>query len=314
MSGTLPANDPACLDITSDAIELVIDARPRDLGGFSVRRALPSPRRRLVGPFVFLDQMGPAQLPTGQGLDVRPHPHIGLATVTYLFEGEIEHRDSLGSFQTIRPGDVNWMVAGKGIVHSERSPAALRVEGVRVHGLQCWVALPVALEEMEPRFEHHPAASIPKLMQDGAELEVVAGTAYGKTSPVGVLSPTLYVHARLNAGARLRVDDSHAERALYVIDGTVACDGKEFEPGTLLVLRPQVEVTVVAEERARVMLVGGAALEGTRHIYWNFVSSSESRIERAKTDWQAQRFAKVPGDDREFTPLPEQLTPTRTSA
>jgi redox-sensitive bicupin YhaK (pirin superfamily) len=313
VSGTFHANDPECLDFASEAVELLIEARPRDLGGFSVRRALPSPRRRLVGPWVFLDQMGPAELPLGSGLDVRPHPHIGLATVTYLFEGEILHRDSLGSLQPIRPGDVNWMLAGRGIVHSERSSAEARKAGVRVHGLQSWIALPREHEEDEPRFEHHPAATIPKLEREGALLEVVAGTAYGLRSPVGVLSPTLYVHARLDPGAQLAIDDSHAQRAIYVVQGTLGCDGRSFQTGTLIVLRPGKHVRVRAQGAARVMLLGGAPLPGQRHIYWNFVSSSLDRIEQAKSDWQNQRFPKVPDDEFEFTPLPEALNPTRTT-
>lgn len=313
MSGTLSANDPTCLDLSSEAIELVIDARPRDLGGFTVRRALPSPRRRLIGPWIFLDQMGPTDLPLGTGLDVRPHPHIGLATVTYLFSGEIDHRDSLGSFQTIRPGDVNWMLAGSGIVHSERSGSEVRKRGVHLHGLQSWIALPTEHEQDAPRFEHHPASTIPKLTRDGAELEVVAGTAYGLASPVGVLSPTLYVHAQLKAGGRLAIDEQHEERAVYVIEGELGCDGHAFTEGALVVLRPGTHVSVRANTACRLMLLGGAKLHGERHIFWNFVSSSEERIARAKEDWKNQRFAKVPGDEHEFTPLPEVLTPSHTT-
>jgi redox-sensitive bicupin YhaK (pirin superfamily) len=313
MSGTLPANDPESLDRPSGAIELVIESKPRDVGGFSVRRALPSMRRRLVGPFIFFDHAGPIHLPLGMGMDVRPHPHIELATVTYLFDGEIVHRDSLGSMRAIRPGDVNWMVAGRGIVHSERSSPESRSAGVRMHGLQSWVALPIEHEQSEPRFEHHPSATIPKLQLDSARLEIVAGTAYEERSPVDVLSPTLYVHARIEAGGRLLIDDTHEERAVYVVEGAIECDAVTFLPGTMLVLRPGAQVTVAAEKPARIMLVGGAKLTGERHIYWNFVSSSKERIERAKDDWQNGRFPKVPGDDVEFIPLPEQLNPSKTT-
>lgn len=305
MSGTLPANEPECLNDESASVELLIDARPRDLGGFAVRRVLPAAQRRLVGPFIFYDHMGPANLPLGVGFDVRPHPHIALATVTYLFNGEIDHRDSVGSVKTIRPGDVNWMVAGRGIAHSERSSPESRRDGVRIHGIQSWVALPLEHEETEPRFEHHPSSTIPRVQMDNAVLDVIAGTAYGAKSPVGVLSPTLYVHARLDSGARLPMDDEHEERAIYVVEGTIGCDGRVFRPGTMVVLRPGTKVMIEADEPARVMLVGGAKLEGDRHVWWNFVSSSQERLERAKDDWKNGRFPKVPGDD-EFIPLPEQ--------
>ncbi len=290
---------------TTASIELLVESRERDLGGFTVRRVLPSMRRRLVGPFIFFDQMGRMELPVGSGLDVRPHPHIGLATVTYLFEGEIDHRDSLGTFQPIRPGDVNWMLAGRGIVHSERSSAESRRAGVRVHGIQSWVALPVGDELADPHFEHHAAATIPKVNEDGTTLEVVAGTAYGKESPVHVCSPTLYVHAQLQRGARLSVDDGHEERAIYVVEGRVGCDGESLAPGTMAVLAPGARVIAVAEEPSRIMLVGGARLAGERHIDWNFVSSSPGRIDEAKRDWRDRRFPKVPGDDEEFIPLPD---------
>ena len=305
MSGTLPAHEPVCTDAESKHIELVIDARPRDLGGFTVRRVLPSVRRRLVGPFIFFDQMGPADLAAGTGFDVRPHPHIALATVTYLFSGEIDHRDSLGSLQTIRPGDVNWMIAGSGITHSERSGPESRKTGQRLHGIQSWVALPIEHEETAPRFEHHPRATIPHLELEGVALDVIAGTAYGQRSPVGVLSPTFYVHAELEAGARLPLDDEHEERAVYVVEGSLSCDGEQALPGALLVVKPGVRPVFKAAERSRVMLVGGAKLAGYRHIFWNFVSSSKDRLERAKDDWKSGRFPKIDGDDVEFIPLPE---------
>jgi len=287
------------------SIELILDAHTRDLGGFSVRRALPSMKRRLVGPFIFFDHMGPASLAPGQGMDVRPHPHIGLATVTYLFHGEIVHRDSLGSVQSIRPGDVNWMIAGRGIVHSERSNDEERPRGVHMHGIQSWVALPLEHEETDPRFEHHPAATIPRIVKSGATLDVIAGSAFGARSPASVLSPTLYVHAKLDAGASLTVDDEHAERAVYVVEGAVTCDGVDFETGHLLVLRHGVAATFTAKGGARLMLIGGARLEGERHIFWNFVSSSEARLEKAKSDWQNEKFPLVPGDALERIPLPK---------
>jgi hypothetical protein len=286
-------------------IDLVIEARPRDLGGFSVRRSLPSAQRRLVGPFIFLDHMGPMALPPGQGMDVRPHPHIGLATVTYLFDGEIDHRDSLGSFQTIRPGDVNWMIAGRGIVHSERSGPEARARGPRMHGIQSWVALPLADEEGEPRFFHHPKSTLPRIERDGARLDVIAGSAYGERSPVIAQSPTLYVHAQLDAGARLPVETEFEERAFYVVEGAVRCGGRELHSGALAVLHPGAEALIEAADPARVMIVGGARLDGDRHIYWNFVSSSKQRIESAKDDWKSRRFPSVPGDEVEFVPLPE---------
>ena len=286
-------------------ILLVIDPRPRDLGGFNVRRLLPAAGSRMVGPFIFLDHMGPAVMERGSGVDVRPHPHIALATVTYLFEGEIIHRDTLGSERAIHAGDVNWMLAGRGIAHSERSSLGERARGVRLHGIQSWVALPTAHEEDAPAFVHHPARTLPKLERDGAELTVIAGTAYGAESPVGVLSPTLYVEARLEAGTRLTVDDGHPQRALHVVDGPVRIGEQRIGPGVMAVLRPGAEVTVEAEAPARLMLVGGAPLDGDRHIWWNFVSSSKERIERAKDDWRQGRFGQVPGDEKEFIPLPD---------
>ncbi len=287
------------------SIDLVIEARPRDLGGFTVRRVLPSPMRRLVGPFIFFDHMGPVGFAPGEGLGVRPHPHIALATITYLLEGEFVHRDSLGSEQPIRPGDVNWMVAGRGVVHSERTGPEVRANGGRMHGIQTWVALPQKDEEIAPRFEHHPRQTIPVVNRPGAELHVIVGTAYGATSPAGVLSPTLYVHAALEDGATLPVDDEHEERAVYVVDGAIECDGKRFEEGTMLVLRPRAAVSIRASGKTNVMLAGGAPIDGARHVFWNFVSSSKERIEQAKADWREGRFPKVPGDEIEFIPLPE---------
>jgi redox-sensitive bicupin YhaK (pirin superfamily) len=288
----------------ADAIELVIEGRPRDLGSFVVRRMLPSEQRRLVGPFIFYDHVDRVVMPPGVGFDVRPHPHIALATITYLLEGEFVHRDSLGSVQVIRPGDVNWMIAGRGIVHSERTSAEVRERGGTLHAVQSWVALPLAEEETEPRFEHHPDGTIPRIVRRGAVLRVIAGTAYGAQAPTGVLSPTLYVHAKLEAGAVLPIDDEHEQRGVYVASGTVECQGRSFSSGALVLLRAGASVTVCATSAADLMLIGGAPLDGERHVYWNFVSSSKARIERAKADWREGRFAKVPTDDVEFIPLP----------
>jgi redox-sensitive bicupin YhaK (pirin superfamily) len=299
-----PDKEPGVVEDGSGRVALVIEPRPRDLGGFTVRRTLPSPAKRLIGPFIFFDHMGPVHFPAGEGVSVRPHPHIALATITYLFDGEIIHRDSLGNEQSIRPGDVNWMVAGRGIVHSERSSAEHRAAGSTMHGLQTWVALPLEHEETEPRFEHHAASAIPAWTRPGVEGHVIAGTAYGLRSPAGVLSPTLYVHARLDVGATFAVDDEHEERAVYVVRGKVECEGRSFGEGTMVVLRPGPATVRAVGAAADVMLVGGAPIEGPRHIWWNFVASSPERIERAKADWREGRFPKVPGDDKEFIPLP----------
>lgn len=281
-----------------------IEARTRDIGGFSVRRLLPFRARRMVGPFVYFDEMGPRDLAPGEGLDVLPHPHIGLATVTYLSDGELLHRDSLGSRQPIRPGEVNWMTAGRGIVHSERTPPELRERGSRLHGLQLWVALPLAHEEDEPSFDHHPGPSLPETVREGVRIHVLAGSAYGLVSPVRALSPLFYVDAAMPASTRVRLPEEHEERALYVLRGAVACGGERVEPGRMLVFEPGARVTVAAQEAARLVLLGGAPLDGKRHIDWNFVSSSRERIERARRDWQERRFPSVPGDEVEFVPLP----------
>lgn len=284
--------------------ELVLEAKQRDVGGFFVRRALPSLRRKLVGPFIFYDHLCRVEFAPGQGLDVRPHPHIALATVTYLFEGSFLHRDSLGYAQIIRPGDVNWMIAGRGIAHSERTPPELRASGGPLHGIQCWVALPREHEEIEPSFTHHPSSTIPRLSRPGVELSVVAGTAYGEASPVRVLSPTLYVHALFEPGATLEVDPQHQERAVYVAAGRVRLGSAEYGEGQLLILPPGA-VEIGSSAGARAMLLGGAPLDGDRHIYWNFVSSSLERLEQAKRDWRDGRFGKVVGDEQEFIPLPD---------
>jgi redox-sensitive bicupin YhaK (pirin superfamily) len=287
---------------TNGAVELTIEPRVRSLGEFDVRRILPAAKRRMVGPFVFLDHMGPAIFPPGLGMAVRPHPHIGLATITYLFEGEIVHRDSLGCRQLIQAGAVNLMTAGRGIVHSERAGDDLAVTS-RLHGLQSWIALPIELEETEPTFLHYPASSLPELVIDGCTVRVIMGSAYGQQSPVLTYSPTLYLDAALPANARLTLLDEAPERAFYVVAGRVALGGETYGEGTLAVLRPGTTAPLHAEADTRLVVIGGAAL-GPRHIWWNFVSSSEARIERAKRDWAEMRMGTVPGDD-EFIPLPD---------
>jgi redox-sensitive bicupin YhaK (pirin superfamily) len=274
-----------------------------DLGGFTVARALPNARRRSVGPFVFFDHIGPALLEGEQPVAVRPHPHIGLATVTYLWEGAMMHRDSLGSVQEINPGDVNWMTAGRGIVHSERTPERLRGKPHRFHGLQTWVALPQEHEEDEPDFAHHPAAVLPMVAVDGVEMTIVAGRAFGEHSPVHVLSDTLYVSMLFEPGAYVRLPPEHAERALYPVEGHLTLDGLPLPNATMAVLDPGSTPMLRADTRARVMLLGGAPL-GPRFVWWNFVSSSRERIEKAKKDWAHGRFDMVPGET-EFIPLPE---------
>ncbi len=283
---------------------LVVHPTSKDLGGFSVRRALPSVTRRMVGPFVFLDHMGPAHFAAGQGLDVRPHPHIGLATVTYLIEGGILHRDTLGTTQPIAPGDVNWMVAGRGIAHSERSDVTARQIARQMQGIQSWVALPQADQETAPGFFHHPGAALPHLTDTGVAVTIIAGNAYGAVSPVRVFSQTLYADAALEAGAALPLPDDHAERAVYLIEGSISLSGERHDAGVLLIFRPGDAITLRAQTACRLLLVGGEPIDGPRHLWWNFVSSSLERIEQAKDDWRAGRFGTVPGDDSEFIPLP----------
>jgi hypothetical protein len=286
-------------------IQALIDPRTHDLGGFSVRRVLPHLHARHVGPFVFFDHMGPAAFPPGQGIDVRPHPHIGLATVTYLFEGAIQHRDSLGHVQTIRPGDVNWMTAGRGIVHSERSPAAERAGGHTLHGIQVWVALPLDAEEAEPSFHHHDADALPSIERDGVSMRLVVGSAFGQRSPVLTFSKMFYLGTTFAAGATLVLPPEHAERAVYVADGMLDIGGDTVSTGQLAVLAPGIAVRIDAGQSARAVLFGGAALDGERHLWWNFVASSRDRIERAKEDWRRMRFGQIPGDN-EFIPLPDR--------
>ncbi|HJL14104.1 MAG TPA: pirin family protein [Sandaracinaceae bacterium LLY-WYZ-13_1] len=302
----MPAEAPRCGEAAARVVETVIEPRRRDLGGgFSVRRVLPASARRMVGPFIFFDEMGPVGFELGGGLDVRPHPHIGLSTVTYLFEGEILHRDSLGTERAIRPGAVNWMRAGRGIVHSERTAPERRPAGGRLHGIQAWVALPKAHEEAEPSFAHHPAESLPRPTRDGARLTVIAGEAFGARAPVETLPALFYVHAELDAGADVPLETPHEERAAYVVDGAVRVGGERYGPGVMLVFAPRREVRLEAEAASRVMLLGGAPADGPRTIVWNFVSSRPERIEQAKDDWRAERFETVPADEAERIPLPE---------
>jgi redox-sensitive bicupin YhaK (pirin superfamily) len=286
------------------AIEILIQPRTRDLGDLTVRRALPDKRRQRVGPFIFFDHMGPAEFRPGTGINVRAHPHIGLATITYLFEGEILHRDSLGYVQPIRPGAVNWMTAGRGIVHSEKASDEVRASGQRLHGLQTWVALPTEAEETDPTFEHYPAQEIPAVKVGGAGVRVVLGTAFGVSSPVSTQSETLYVEAVLKPGQFVDIPQAD-ELAIYVVEGSVAIGGQPVAAGMLAVLQPNARGAVSAESAARIMFLGGDALDGERYIWWNFVSSSRERIDRAKKDWREQRFATVPGED-DVIALPER--------
>ncbi len=301
----LPTAEPACADRpATPELATVIDARPRDIGDMMVGRVLPSAARHMVGPFIFFDHMGPADLPPGRGLDVRPHPHIGLATVTYLLEGEIIHRDSLGSHQAIRPGDVNWMTAGCGIVHSERTGPERRREGSHLNGLQLWVALPAAHEETAPQFHHHPGDTLPTIDVEGARVRVLAGEAYGRRSPVATFSPLFYADVSLPPGSEFPLTDAYTERAAYVMDGQLSCLHEPAGPGRMLVFAEGASAVLRTDTGARIALLGGEPV-GARHLYWNFVSSSLERIEQAKRDWREGRFPKVPGDDREFIPLPE---------
>lgn len=280
-----------------------IKGHAKDLGGFSVKRLLPAVQARAVGPFVFFDHMGPAEFPPGKGIDVRPHPHIGLATVTYLFEGEILHRDSLGSHQAIQPGAVNWMTAGRGIVHSERTAPDVRARGHRLHGIQTWVALPAADEEVAPSFHHHPAASLPVIEADGVRLRVILGDAFGRRAPVHVFSPVFYADVEWSPGAQIAAPADYAERALYVVQGTLHVGGHALGEGEFVTFTPGTNVEISAASNARAMLLGGAPLDGPRHMVWNFVSSRLERIEQAKRDWSAQAMGEVPGET-EFIPYP----------
>jgi len=284
-----------------------ITGKAHDLGdGFFVTRLLPQIARRSIGPFVFFDYFGPVDFAPGKGIDVRPHPHIGLATVTYLFEGSQMHRDTLGTVQEIKPGDVNWMTAGRGIAHSERTGAEVRASGHRMHGIQSWVGLPKADEEAPPEFHHVGVADLPEREEGGVTLRLIAGTAFGLTSPVRTFSPIFYADARFAPGGALHYSAEHEERAFLVIEGEVQTGDVEVHgPGAMLALEGGEEVTLYADAPARVMLLGGGRLDGERHIWWNFVASSRERIERAKQEWKDGKFGLIPGDDKEFIPLPE---------
>ncbi len=301
-----PGTDPVAGDaFACDAIETLIIPRAHDIGGLEVRRALPSARRRLVGPFIFFDRMGPAILRAGQALDVRPHPHIGLATVTYLFDGKIRHRDSLGTEMVIEPGDVNLMTAGRGIVHSERSPEELRGAPLSISGLQTWLALPDDKEESAPLFENTARAELPEIDGEEATGRVVIGSFSGLKAPVRTASDTLYADIRLKPGGRIPIPADTEERAIYVLDGEVDIAGDRFAANQLLVFREGDEIVVGSERGAHFMLFGGASLGSRRYIWWNFVSSSKERIEQAKEEWRTGRFDIVPGDAEERIPLPE---------
>jgi redox-sensitive bicupin YhaK (pirin superfamily) len=301
-----PGNDPLPGDpFASDQIELMVIPNAKDIGSFQVRRALPTAKRRLVGPFIFFDRMGPAILRAGQALDVRPHPHIGLSTVTYLFDGKIRHRDSLGTEMVIQPGDVNLMTAGRGIVHSERTPQELRGAPMSVSGLQTWLALPDDKEEVDPIFANTAAMRLPDIDAEGVSGRVVIGAFSGLRSPVATASDTLYADLSLAPGASVKIPADAEERALYTLEGEVSITGDRFPAERLLVFRPGDEIVVSSEGGAHFMLFGGASLGSKRYIWWNFVSSSKERIEQAKEEWKTGRFDIVPGDEEEFIPLPD---------
>jgi len=306
-----PALTPGCPDaVGADAIETLIIPRARDLGGFEVRRALPAPKRQMVGPFIFFDQMGPAEFLTDQGIDVRPHPHIGLGTVTYLYRGSFQHRDSTGADQIITPGALNWMVAGRGVTHSERSPEAVRAGPSSLLGIQTWIALPERAEDIAPSFEHHAADALPEIRDQGVTARLILGDAYGERAPATMHSETFYLDVTLAARARFPLPDNHEDRGLYITEGSVGIAGQEYQAGQMMVFRPGDRITVQAGDRgARLMALGGATLNGPRHIWWNFVASSKERIEAAKQEWREARWGQgrfdLPPTDRDdFIPLP----------
>ncbi|MEX0307933.1 MAG: pirin family protein [Ruegeria sp.] len=311
-----PTHNPECAS-ENDALETLIIPRARDLGGFEVRRALPSVKRQLVGPFIFFDQMGPAEFITEGGIDVRPHPHIGLGTVTYLYQGEFEHRDSLGTHQMIYPGEVNWMVAGRGVTHSERTSDETRARQNKLFGIQTWLALPEAHEDMAPDFEHHKQGALPHIEDHGVNARLILGSAYGETSPVTMLSETFYVDVQLAPGASFPLPDDHEDRGVYVTQGSIEVAGDKFDEGRMMVFRPGDKLSVKAGPLgARLMLLGGATLNKDRYIWWNFVSSSKEKIETATREWNTADWAEgafhlPPGDDQEFIPIPEELERTR---
>src|SRR6056297_1851737 len=308
-----PALEPGCPDdIGVDAIEMLIVPRARDLGGFEVRRALPAPKRQMVGPFIFFDQMGPAEFLPSRGLDVRPHPHIGLATISYLYRGRMHHRDSLGTDQWIEPGAVNWMVAGRGITHSERTDDATQVDPMPFFGIQTWVALPKDHEDAPADFRHAPSDALPELDGEGKRVRLILGQAWGASAPVQTASEMFYADAILQPGAAIPLPDNHEDRGVYVVEGEIEVAGDRFDAGRMMVFRPGDRVSLKAgPQGARLMLLGGETLEGPRYIWWNFVASSQERIEEAKEawrreDWADGRFQLPAGDDAEFIPLPEK--------
>jgi redox-sensitive bicupin YhaK (pirin superfamily) len=307
-----PAIEPGCPDdVGFDSIETLIVPRARDLGGFEVRRALPAPKRQMVGPFIFFDQAGPAELLTGHGIDVRPHPHIGLGTVTYLYRGDFHHRDSTGADQIIRPGELNWMVAGRGVSHSERTTAAARTGPNSLFGIQTWLALPESHEDMEPTFEHHSKDVLPMIEDHGVSVRLILGHAYGKVAPARMFSETFYADVKLEPGRRLPMPDDHEDRGIYIVEGSISIAGQDFHAPQMMVFRPGDRITAAAgDQGARLMILGGATLSGARYIWWNFVASSQERIEEAKAEWRAQNWGKgrfdLPIDDRdEHIPLPD---------
>lgn len=296
------------MDEFGGAVEQIITPVTHDLGDFKVHRALPARERTMVGPFIFVDQFGPARLPPGKGMDVRPHPHINLATVTYLFDGAIEHRDSVGSHAVIEPGAINLMTAGSGIVHSERSPQNLRPDGPSLYGMQTWLALPDGKEEVAPAFDHVPESGLPLVEDGGVRARVLIGTLWGATAATPCHSPTIYADIALDSGSHMPVDAEADERAVMLVGGEAAIDGRDLEPFALIILRPGHEARLSSGRGGRVMLLGGGAFSTRRYVFWNFVSSSRERINQAKEDWQAMRFPLVPGDDREYIPLPKVPT------
>lgn len=288
--------------------EQVITPVTHDLGDFKVNRSLPSRERTMVGPFIFVDEFGPARLPAGRGMDVRPHPHINLATVTYLFDGAIEHRDSIGSHQVIEPGAINLMTAGSGIVHSERSPQSLRADGPSLYGMQTWLALPDGREEVPPAFDHVPGGDLPLIQDGNVSARILMGTLWGATAATPQHSPTIYADVQLRSGGSLPIEAEADERAVMLVDGEAELDGQELALFTLYVLRPGHEARISSATGARLMLMGGEAFGTRRYVFWNFVSSSRDRINEAKEDWKASRFPLIPGDDQEYIPLPEVPT------
>ena len=302
-----PGNDPASGDpFSCEALELLLVPRSVDLGDFAVRRALPHTKRRTVGPFVFFDHFGPAEFKAGRGLDVRPHPHIGLSTLTYLYDGEIVHRDTLGMNAAIRPGEVNWMTAGRGIVHSERTAPERRTDGEPLHGLQLWVAMMAKDEENDPGFAHHGGDELPVVNGDGKVARIVAGTMFGASSPLATHIDAVFADISLEAGVSVPLEADYEERAIYVSSGEIDISGDRFVTGQMMILRPGDRITVKAVVPSRIAIVGGAPLDGPRHVWWNFVSSRRERIEQAKEEWKKGWFGKVPGDEIEFIPLPDK--------